>query len=1048
MKRFVNCLWGLLAVVAVSVSLPSCNDDDSPVKEIVMEDNAIAGQDVGFKRMTLKIPRLGILDALFTRVNCHIHLRGEDWVTYPVNTYLSATEDTLTIEAEDAILSEMPRQKYKLSYVTFPKRQMTSRGEEAGTDTLKIGAKLSATDPNDIHFTSTFDIENNRIGNGTKNNPIIINTGQKLYDEIGAPLTKGNDLTGRCFELNGNIALDLIDLMNDTGWVPLGNHSITGDFTPFNGELYGDGNFIESILGCGSTGAGGLFYMLGPEAYIHDVAFRYINIDGGTYVGTVASRSSEGARIENIKLNGTVKGRSYVGALIGEGSVQAKNIISGMNVEGGDEKGSYVGGLIGKADINARFTNCLVKSVNIEALNATNVGGVSGYGGYLDSCYVSGIVQGKENVGGMIGYMPEENSALKSSCQVAATINEGNAEWWDAFLSIPRLTTVPLTVSGENYVGGYIGQAHLSGSNCEGKFVFEYRSTTQPNIKGKSRVGGFAGVCNLWGNVQNLSFESKAHIRGTEYVGGFAGSMGDNPLTARTQNDIAIVIDGQVEGDGTGSYIGGIVGSLTEYSISNPETLWHNKWSVKADEASAVGGIAGYVGGHCQLPKIKNDGQVSGNKKVGGLIGKVNCNSDKYSVEFLGGGNYGSPGSSTTVSGTEIVGGMIGELGRGEITGTFPDIYANVHGKNIVGGLIGNISTESYYHGTITGDLPYMVAEVHGTSNIGGIVGQIIQDDLRGDYLPFGNGISPRGDIKVINDGGGENTGGIIGYVYMGASEFHEENEYKIWITGSNSSPQLKGEVRSSSSCVGGVIGRIENKNCKELHVDGWYNNLNVVCTHSSAACDDVVAYGGIVGARIDEGYAIYIGYCANFGSIGSGAVTSSGGIAGYVKENVYIGECYNTGTIDGFYYLGGIMGRVALGTSISNCYNAGNVLKKANNANHYVGGILGIKGSKDDKGADEVSIENCYNVGISGYGIASGVNSKAHKKKYTVKNCYYVETACNDDYKGGIKKSADEMRKESTYSGFNNGAWGFAEGVHAPYLVRTNAVLQQPLKK
>ena len=1042
MKRFMMYLWSLSVMVAMTALLPACNDDDSPTQEIV-EDNAIAGQDVGFKSMTLKIPRLGFLDALFTRVNCHIYLRGEDWVTYPINTYLSATEDTLTIEAEDAILSEMPHQKYKLSYVTFPKRQMTSRGEEVGTDTLKIGAKLSATDPNDIHFTSTFDVENNRIGSGTKNNPIIINTGQKLYDEIGAPLTKGDDLTGRCFELNGNIALNLIDLMIDTGWVPLGNHSITGDFTPFNGELCGDGYFIESIVGCGSTGAGGLFYMLGPEAYIHDVAFQSINLDGGAYVGTVSSRSSEGARIENIKLNGTVKGRSYVGALIGEGSVQARNIISGMNVEGNNEKGSYVGGLIGMAGTNARFTNCLVKSVNVTAVNVTNVGGVSGYGGYLDSCYVSGIVQGHENVGGMIGYMPEENSALKSSCQVAATINGGKAEWWDVFLLTPRLATVPLTVSGENYVGGYIGYAHLSGSNCEGKFVFEYSSATQPSIKGKSRVGGFAGACSLLENVQNLSFESKAHIRGTEYVGGFAGSMG----TAGTQNDIAIVIDGQVEGDGAGSWIGGIAGYLNDYSASNPQTLWHNKWPVKAPEASVVGGIVGYVNGRCQLPKIKNDGLVSGNRKVGGLIGKVNCNSDKYCVEFLGGGNYGSPGSSTTVSGTEIVGGMIGELGRGEITGTFPDIYANVHGKNIVGGLIGNISTESYYPGTITGVLPYMVAEVHGTSNIGGIVGQIIQDDLRGDYLPFGNGISPRGDIKVINDGGGENTGGIIGYVYMGTSEFHVD-EPKIWITGSRSSSQLKGEVRSSSSCVGGVIGRMENNTCKELHIEGWYNNMKVVCTLSSAECDNVVAYGGIVGGRIDEGYSIYIDNCANFGAVGSGAVTSSGGIAGYVKENVYIGECYNTGTIDGFYYLGGILGRVAKGTSISNCYNTGNVLKKANNANHYVGGILGIKGSIDDNGKDDVSIENCYNVGTSGYGIASGVNKNKHKKKYKYTNCYYVETACESDYKDGKKKSADEMRKKSTYSGFDNGAWGFAEGVHAPYLIRTNAVPQQPLKK
>ena len=338
MKRFVNCLWGLLAVVAVSVSLPSCSDDDSPVKEIVMEDNAIAGQDVGFKRMTLKIPRLGILDALFSRVNCHIHLRGEDWVTYPVNTYLSATEDTLTIEAEDAILSEMPHQKYKLSYVTFPKRQMTSRGEEAGTDTLVVGASLSASDPNNIHFTSCFDVKGNQIGCGAENDPIVIRNGEDFMTKIANKMTHGQDLEGVYFELAGDIGMLVNSMAYGTGWVPAGQHSVdaAGDnYTVFNGTLNGNRNSITDISSSGATGAGGLFYMLGPKAYIHDVMFKYISINGGDYVGTIAARSMEGARIENVELHGTVKGNNYVGGLVGEGSFQANNILSDMSVDGG-----------------------------------------------------------------------------------------------------------------------------------------------------------------------------------------------------------------------------------------------------------------------------------------------------------------------------------------------------------------------------------------------------------------------------------------------------------------------------------------------------------------------------------------------------------------------------------------------------------------------------------------------------------------------------------------------------------------------------------------
>lgn len=1050
MKWLMNCLWGLLAVVAVSVSLPSCGDDDSPVNEIVMEDNAIAGQNVGFKRMTLKIPRLGILDALFSRVNCHIHLRGEDWVTYPVNTYLSATEDTLTIEAEDAILSEMPHQKYKLSYVTFPKRQMTSRGEEAGTDTLVVGASLSASDPNDIHFTSCFDVKENRIGCGSEDDPIVIRNGEDFMNKIANRMTHGEDLEGVYFELGGDISMLVAGMDYGTAWVPAGQHSVdaAGDnYTAFNGVLNGYRHSIADIRSSGATGAGGLFYMLGPKAYIHDVAFKSIGINGGDYVGTVAARSMEGARIENVELHGTVKGNNYVGGLVGEGSFQADNILSDMSVDGGS--GEYLGGVVGKAGTNTVLTNCMMKG-SINAPNIDNVGGVSGTGGHLTNCYVTGNIVGKSRVGGLMGNLPATDCSVKD-CQVAVTRGEGDVDIWDYIKEVmddtPILRKSPLDIKGDGSIGGYFGSADLTGSNCSGKFVFDWPEVNKAVVSGNSSVGGFAGSCNLREEIQDLSFESNVKVQGKERVGGFVGRLNGESR----KHNISILINGSVSGDAGGQNIGGIVGYLTKYYASNPQTLWHNKGQVSAPSCSYVGGIVGYVYGgvsNIQLSMLQNEGRVEGKDRVGGLIGKVELWDRTDYIEFLGGAICGKKGSSMTVKGTEIVGGMIGELEGGELRGTLSELYANVNGVNDVGGVVGEITVDigksSSGLGCITADLPYMEGIIQGDLNVGGIVGSIERTLLyRNVYHPFGDGISPKGNITVI---GKENTGGILGYAYL---ETGESPDDRVWIKGPYAPSQLYGEVRSSGSCVGGVIGRIENKNCTEVHVEGWYNNMNVVCTLNSANCDAVVAYGGIIGARMEEGNAIYIGYCANFGSIGSGAVTSSGGIAGYVKENVYIGECYNTGTIDGFYYLGGIMGRVAKGTSISNCYNAGEVLKKSNNANHYVGGILGIKGSKDDISKDEVSIENCYNVGVSGYGIASGVNKNSWKKKYKYTNCYYVETACENDYKDGKKKSVDEMRRQSTYNGFDNGAWGFSTTEqHAPYLIRTNAVLQQPLKK
>lgn len=46
----------------------------------------------------------------------------DDRITYPINTFLSATTDSLIIDAEDPILSELPHQMYHLNYITFPKK--------------------------------------------------------------------------------------------------------------------------------------------------------------------------------------------------------------------------------------------------------------------------------------------------------------------------------------------------------------------------------------------------------------------------------------------------------------------------------------------------------------------------------------------------------------------------------------------------------------------------------------------------------------------------------------------------------------------------------------------------------------------------------------------------------------------------------------------------------------------------------------------------------------------------------------------------------------
>lgn len=74
----------------------ACGDDKEDA--IVPPDNSITGQEFGIRQLSVKLPRLGRLEILFSKVNCRIHMKGvDDRITYPINTFLSATADSVAI---------------------------------------------------------------------------------------------------------------------------------------------------------------------------------------------------------------------------------------------------------------------------------------------------------------------------------------------------------------------------------------------------------------------------------------------------------------------------------------------------------------------------------------------------------------------------------------------------------------------------------------------------------------------------------------------------------------------------------------------------------------------------------------------------------------------------------------------------------------------------------------------------------------------------------------------------------------------------------------
>lgn len=158
-----------------------------------------------------------------------------------------------------------------------------------------------------------------------------------------------------------------------------------------------------------------------------------------------------------------------------------------------------------------------------------------------------------------------------------------------------------------------------------------------------------------------------------------------------------------------------------------------------------------------------------------------------------------------------------------------------------------------------------------------------------------------------------------------------------------------------------------------------------------------------------------------NLGVSGDVTCTASsnaqaGGIAGHLKENAAIENCYSSVNVTSKKHAGGIAGYTAGGSNITNCYASGNITTTSKNE-CFLGGICGSY-FKNTNGA---TLTNCYSIGdVTGTsGKASylgGLTPSTNTANY-VGNCFYLEnTVTKESSKDGVAglgnaKTADEMK-------------------------------------
>ena len=215
------------------------------------------------------------------------------------------------------------------------------------------------------------------------------------------------------------------------------------------------------------------------------------------------------------------------------------------------------------------------------------------------------------------------------------------------------------------------------------------------------------------------------------------------------------------------------------------------------------------------------------------------------------------------------------------------------------------------------------------------------------------------------------------------------------------------------------------------------YNSTITGCIVSGSVSGSMFYVGGIAGiassgnATGNNELNTSISNCQNLATLSKSgdSLSCMGGIAASVSakkgKTTTLQGCRNSGSLTGSAgHMGGIVGQ-ALGASdsmvsVSDCYNRGSL------NNNYTGSGAGYAGGIAGS-VQYVTINRCYNVGstkgsVAKYigGITGGLDSGA-----SVSSSYYLTTSVNSANTYGTAASASDLKKQSTFSGWNfNSVW------------------------
>lgn len=419
-----------------------------------------------------------------------------------------------------------------------------------------------------------------------------------------------------------------IELGSDN-FYPIG-YSPGSNYEPFTGVFNGNNlKVYEGRIEHPDDSYIGLFAY--NEGIIANIKLEEISVRGNQYTGSLVGANWNGTgeiSVERVSVNGNkrvggltgfnrgvisaveisdidVNGdQNYVGGLAGE---NANGIIEASSISSSDIRGlNHIGGLAGHQNWEGLTETSSVDEIRVDGID--RVGGLIGANdkGEIIESVARGEIYGKNRVGGIVGcnsgfvcsvtseaivdssgihaggiagrnYEGEvANSVAKG--EVRGGVFVGGLIGWSAGNSLVELSYTRNEVSGENHVGGLIGQnsnsdirlsfssVYVRGRQYTGSLVGSNNghieeSHARGNAEGDYHTGGFVGANLSGGRIENAY--SRGDVEGTRlFTGGLAGSNSGIISNAYTTGETSVQ-----RGEITGGLIGWNRGGARSQSL-------------------------------------------------------------------------------------------------------------------------------------------------------------------------------------------------------------------------------------------------------------------------------------------------------------------------------------------------------------------------------------------------------------------------------------------------------------------------------------------------